>query len=59
MMNMRILMTYRDRRRPPRTTRQIALAVTLIGAFIVLLSIISGLAGIAAILWIAGKRNVF
>jgi len=59
MMNMRILMTYRDRRRPPRTTRQIALAVTLIGAFIVLLSVISGLAGIAAILWLAGKRNVF
>jgi hypothetical protein len=59
MMNMRILMTYRDRRRPPRTTREIALAVTLIGAFIVLLSVISGLAGIAAILWLAGKRNVF
>jgi len=59
MMNMRILMTYRDRRRPPRTTRQIALAVTLIGAFIVLLSIISGLAGIAAILWLAGQRHAF
>jgi hypothetical protein len=59
MMNMRILMTYRDRRRPPRTTRDIAVAATLIGGFILLLSLASAAAGIALIIWIAGKRSVF
>jgi hypothetical protein len=59
MMNMRILMTYRDRRRPPRSTRDIALAATLIGGFIMLISLLAAAAGIAVIFWIAGKRNVF
>jgi hypothetical protein len=59
MMNLRILMTYRDRGRPPRTTREIGLAVVLIGGFIVLLSVASAAAGIALVLWLIGKRSVF
>ena len=59
MMNMRILMTYRDRRLPPRTTAQIALTVTLLGGFIILLSLASAAASIALIVWLTGKRNAF
>jgi len=59
MMNMRILMTYRDRRRPPRTTAQIALQVTFICGFILLLSLASAAASIALIIWITGQRSVF
>jgi hypothetical protein len=59
MMNMRILMTYRDRRRPPRSTRDIIVAATLIVAFIAALSIGAAVAGIAAIIWIAEQRVAF
>ena len=59
MMNMRILMTYRDRRRPPRTAGKILLASTLIVAFILALSIAATVAGIAAIIWLAEQRRAF
>jgi hypothetical protein len=59
MMNMRILMTYRDRRRRPRTMREIALAVALICGFIVLMALLTAVALIALVIWIAGKRNAF
>lgn len=59
MMNMRILMTYRDRRRPPRTTGEILLAATLIVGFIVAVAVAAAIAGIAAILWLAEQRHAF
>lgn len=59
MMNMRILMTYRDRRRPPRTTREFIVAATLIVAFIAAVSVAAAIAGIAAIIWIAEQRLAF
>ena len=59
MMNMRILMTHRDRGRPPRTTRDIMVAATLIVTFILLLSVAATVAGIAAIIWIAEQRHAF
>ena len=59
MMNMRLLMTYRDRRQPPRTTREIFVVATLLVSFIMLLSLLSTIAGVAVILWLAGQRHVF
>jgi len=59
MMNMRILMTYRDRRRPPRKTGEIFLAASLVILFIVGISVAAGVAGIAAIIWIAEQRLAF
>jgi hypothetical protein len=59
MMNMRILMTYRDRRRRPRTMREIALAIALICGFIVLMALVTAVALIAAVIWIVGKRHAF
>jgi len=59
MMNMRILMTYRDRRRAPRTTMEIAFTATMIVAFILLLSVGATIAGIAAIIWLAEQRHAF
>jgi len=59
MMNMRILMTYRDRRRPPRKTMEIAFAATLVVTFILLLSVTATVAGIAALVWLAEQRHAF
>lgn len=59
MMNMRILMTYRDRRRPPRKTMEIAFAATLVVTFILLLSVAATVAGIAALVWLAEQRHAF
>jgi hypothetical protein len=59
MMNMRILMTYRDRQRRPRTMREIALAIALICAFIVLMALVTAVALIAAVIWIVGQRHAF
>ena len=59
MMNMRILMTYRDRRRPPRSMSAIIVTATLIVLFIVGLSVAAAIGGIALIIWIAEQRNAF
>jgi hypothetical protein len=59
MMNMRILMTYRDPRRPPRNAGSIVVTATLIVSFILLLSIASTIAGIALIVWLAEQRHAF
>lgn len=59
MMNMRILLTYRDRRQPPRTTREIMFVATILVSFILLLSVASTIVGVAVIVWLAGKRNAF
>ena len=56
MMNMRLLMQYRDRRRPPRSIAQIGGAAVLIVGVILLvaLAVLSG--SIAAVIWLIGKR---
>ncbi|HJW95163.1 MAG TPA: DUF4112 domain-containing protein [Thermoanaerobaculia bacterium] len=56
MMNMRLLMEYRDPTRPPRSIAQIFGAATVIVAIIlaVALAVLAG--SIAGIIWLAGKR---
>lgn len=56
MMNMRLLMQYRDRRRPPRSIAQIAGAATLVIAVILFVAIGAVAGVIAAIVWLIGKR---
>ena len=57
MMNMRILMTYRDRRRDPRSIRAILFTATFIVLFILALSVATTIGGIALILWITSQRH--
>jgi hypothetical protein len=59
MMNTRILMTYRDRRRPPRSVSAIIVTATLIVLFIVGLSVAAAIGGIALIIWLAEQRHAF
>jgi len=59
MMNMRILMAYRDRRQPPRSASSIVVTATLIVLFIVGLSIAAAIGGIALIIWLAEQRHAF
>jgi hypothetical protein len=56
MMNMRLLMQYRDASRPPRSIGQIfGVAAMFIGIIIcVALGVLA--AGVAGIIWLAGKR---
>ena len=56
MRNMRLLELHRDRRRPPRSTAEIALVFTLVVAFVVAvaLGLVAGL--IALVLWIISQR---
>jgi hypothetical protein len=56
MMNMRLLMDYRDRGRPPRGLAQIAGAAMLIVGVIlfVALGVLAG--SIAVVIWLIGKR---
>jgi Domain of unknown function (DUF4112) len=56
MKNMRLLERYRDRRRPPRSTRQIALVVVAIVAFILAAAILIVIGLIAVVLWVLGRR---
>ena len=58
MMNMRLLEKHRDRRRPPRTMAGIALAISAIVLFILIVAIAILVGTIALVLWIAGQRNV-
>jgi Domain of unknown function (DUF4112) len=57
MMNMRLLEKHRDRRRPPRSARQIAVVFMAIVAFLVLLAAGMAVALIALVLWLIGQRN--
>lgn len=59
MMNMRILMSYRDRQRPPRTAGSIVITASVIVLFILALSVATTIAGVALILWLAGQRHAF
>jgi hypothetical protein len=56
MMNMRLLMDYRDRGRPPRSLAQIAGAAMLVVGVIlfVALGVLAG--SIAIVIWLIGKR---
>jgi hypothetical protein len=56
MMNMRLLMLYRDRRRPPRSVGQIAGAAVLIVGTIVFVAIGAVVALFAALIWLANQR---
>jgi hypothetical protein len=55
-MNMRILMQYRNRQLPPRKGSEVAAVVALIVTLILLIGILSLGAVIAALLWIAAQR---
>ncbi len=57
MMNMRLLEKHRDRRRPPRSSAQIALVLGAIMAFLVLLAIGIAAALIAFVLWLIAQRT--
>jgi len=56
MMNMRLLMQYRDRARPPRSIAQIAGAAVLIVGIILFVAIAVLAGTIAGALWLIGKR---
>lgn len=58
MMNMRLLEKHRDRRRPPRSTGQIAFVLGAIVAFLVLLALTVVASVIALVLWIIAQRTV-
>lgn len=56
-MNMRILMQYRNRRLPPRSFGQIALSVAVIVLVIVVIGILTLAVLIAGVIWIATQRS--
>ena len=58
MMNMRLLEKHRDRRRPPRTTGQIAFVLGAIVTFLVLLALAVVASVIALVLWLIAQRTV-
>jgi len=59
MMNMRLLEAHRDRRRPPRSTKAIALTLAAIVAFVLVLSVMAVAGVIALALYLIGSRPLF
>jgi hypothetical protein len=59
MKNMRLLEKHRDRRRPPRSTTQIALVATLILAFVILVALLLVAGFVALVLWLIAQRARF
>jgi hypothetical protein len=59
MMNMRLLEAHRDRRRPPRSTKSIALTLALIVAFVFVFAVGAVVAVILLALWLIGQRPLF
>lgn len=57
MMNMKILMQYRDRKLPPRSTAEVAAAATFVVIIIVGFAVLVASAMVAAIIWIVAQRN--
>jgi hypothetical protein len=57
MMNMRLLEKHRDRRRPPRSPRQIALVLGAIMAFLVLFAVTVVVFLVVFVLWLIGQRT--
>lgn len=56
MRNMRLLELHRDRRRPPRSTAQIALVAALIVGFVILVALMLLFGLVALVLWIIAQR---
>jgi len=56
MMNMRLLMLHRDRRRPPRSIAQIAGSAALIVGVILFVALGAVAAVIAAVVWLINQR---
>jgi len=57
MQNMRLLEKHRDRRRPPRRSREIALILGAIVGFIVIVALALVAAVVALVLWLIGQRS--
>lgn len=55
--NMRILMRYRNRQLPPRKLAEVAGTVVVIVLVIIVIGILSVAALIAGVIWIAAQRN--
>lgn len=59
MMNMRILEAHRDRQRPPRSTKSIALTLALIVTFVFVLAVSAVVGVIALLVYLIGRRPLF
>ena len=59
MKNMRLLELHRDRRRPPRTTTQIAFVAALILGFIITVALLLVAGFVALVLWLIAQRARF
>lgn len=57
MKNMRLLEAHRDRRRPPRSGRQIAFILAIIVAFLVVVALALLAGVIAVVFWLIGQRS--
>ena len=55
-MNLQLLLRYRDRSRPPRSFASIAVSALLLTSFILAVALIFLGLTIAAVLWLAGQR---
>lgn len=55
--NMRLLEKHRDRRRPPRSTAQIALVAAIIIGIVIVFAVGLVVAVIALVLWLIGQRR--
>jgi len=56
MKNMRLLELHRDRRRPPRSTAQIAFVAALILAFVIMVALLLVAGVVALVLWLIAQR---
>ena len=56
MRNMRLLEQHRDRRRPPRSTGQIALVFSFILAFVITVAVLLVAGVVALVLWLIAQR---
>ena len=59
MMNMRLLEAHRDRRRPPRTMKSIALAAIGIALFLALVALAGAIGFIVLVFHLIGQRPLF
>ena len=57
MKNMRLLEAHRDRKRPPRSGRQIAFILGVIVTFLVLLALTLVVGMLGLVLWLIGQRS--
>jgi hypothetical protein len=57
--NLRLLMRYRDRSRPPRSFARIAFAASLVVGIIGLVAVALVIATVVAVIWLANQRHAF